>query len=700
MQLNAVPRNFKSDPGADRLISILTEKAEQLKLSDATAYYDFPLYRGEEGEVVTTKVLVVSAHYGVLAFGTSDATKQNCAQKLQRAASVLDQVVSSLFSRLILNKSLRAGPTRLALQLEAALFAPFVEDDTSSIELAHTLLLNEKGLIDYFESHVQAELSPEIFNELVSTVEGAKGLIRPKRRDSLPSAPANSKGHQVANLEAEIASFDQRQKRAAMQPLDGPQRIRGLAGSGKTVVMAMKAALTHLREPNAKILYTFSTKSLYQHIQRLVTRFYRQFDDHDPDWDRLKIMHAWGGKSTPGVYFNAALASGVRPISYGEANNAAPGKEFDFVCGELMKSGKVVSNYDFVFVDEGQDFTLQFLRLCRMLAKEDRFVYAYDDLQTIFQASTPTAVEVFGKGVDLDTLTLFKCYRNPREVIVCAHALGFGIYSEHIVQMLQNKEHWEDIGYVVNEGSFVSGSTGDFVEGSAVVIERPEENSLKSISEASGLEEIVKAASFDSPIEELNFVATQIEKDIGEGLRPEDILVIVLDDRNARRYLEMMSSSLKAKGIRTNNVHGDVYGLQDFSVEDQVTLSTVHKAKGNEAYMVYIVGVDYVFTFPDPRRRNMLFTAMTRAKAWVRVSGIGAHAKQCVMEIEAAKQNFPLLKFNYPTAEAIKVMKRDLEEAASQKQKNERLLAELSELSDEEIASLLSRQKAAKKKKF
>src|SRR5207244_4454545 len=112
---------------------------------------------------------------------------------------------------------------------------------------------------------------------------------------------------------------DQRQKHGSMIELDGLQRIRGLAGSGKTVVLAMKAALTHLRDPEARILYTFSTKSLYQHIQRLVTRFYRQYDDRDPDWTRLKIMHAWGGRNTPGVYYDACVASGVEPMRYTEA---------------------------------------------------------------------------------------------------------------------------------------------------------------------------------------------------------------------------------------------------------------------------------------------------------------------------------------------------------------------------------------------
>ena len=102
----------------------------------------------------------------------------------------------------------------------------------------------------------------------------------------------------------------------------------GLSGSvdwpdqEKTVVLAMKAALTHLRHPKASIAFTFHTKSLYQHVRRLITRFYRQYNDQDPDWDRLHVLHAWGGRSTPGIYYNACLAAGVSPMTFGRLNGS------------------------------------------------------------------------------------------------------------------------------------------------------------------------------------------------------------------------------------------------------------------------------------------------------------------------------------------------------------------------------------------
>jgi hypothetical protein len=93
-------------------------------------------------------------------------------------------------------------------------------------------------------------LGPEVFKELIATIEGAKGLIRPKERN-LASQDERTKGKQAELVEAAITLFDQAQKWGRMGTVTGPQRVRGLAGSGKTVVLAMKAAQLHLQHREA-----------------------------------------------------------------------------------------------------------------------------------------------------------------------------------------------------------------------------------------------------------------------------------------------------------------------------------------------------------------------------------------------------------------------------------------------------------------
>ena len=62
-------------------------------------------------------------------------------------------------------------------------------------------------------------------------------------------------------------------KRAAFEIPDGPQRIRGLAGSGKTVVLALKAAYLHSQHPSWHIAVTFYTRALAQQYKEMITNF-------------------------------------------------------------------------------------------------------------------------------------------------------------------------------------------------------------------------------------------------------------------------------------------------------------------------------------------------------------------------------------------------------------------------------------------
>ena len=58
--------------------------------------------------------------------------------------------------------------------------------------------------------------------------------------------------------------------------------------------------------------------------------------------------------------------------------------------------------------------------------------------------------------------------------------------------------------------------------------------------------------------------------------------------------------------------------------------------------------------------RNKIFTAMTRSKAWLRISGIGDGADFAFSEIEKAKETFPDLVFRYPDRTQVETIQRDL----------------------------------------
>jgi superfamily I DNA and RNA helicase len=316
-----------------------------------------------------------------------------------------------------------------------------------------------------------------------------------------------------------------------------------------------------------------------------------------------------------------------------------------------------------------------FFRLCFHLTPGDRdsknIVWAYDELQNIFDVKVRSPRELFGSDkdgralVDLERassnlppylsndVVLHKSYRNPKEVLIAAHALGFGLYSDQIVQMLENREHWEDIGYqVIN---------GDFRTGSPTVILRPDENSPLSLSKHEAKDNIVRQFVAPSIEKEVEWVVQEISQFLADGLRPEDILVISLDDRNARKYFGSIQEALLKQRVVCNNILDNPYTSSRFAVNGMVTLSTVHRAKGNEAAAVIALGIDALFQLRKGRiGRNRIFAAFTRTKAWLRVCGVGDNAAYFLKELSIALEKSPNLEFSFPDLKQVSLLQRDM----------------------------------------
>lgn len=527
-------------------------------------------------------------------------------------------------------------------------------------------------------------------------MEGTKALTSSEQRE-LKEGDTSSKAYILSKLEDEIKNFDFEQRASAISIIDGPQRIRGLAGSGKTIVLAMKAAHIHLTEPTKKILVTFYTKSLYEHVKNLITRFYRHFKKVDPDWSMLNIKHAWGGSGIDGVYYSSCVDNGIPTIRFKEAKEANPSNPFDYVCAQsLKKNYSIKKSYDYVLIDEAQDMPVNFFKLIYRLTKGERdfknIIWGYDELQNIFKVKTRSPKELFGLDedgedcIDLDRasrhlprylendIILKKCYRNPRDILIAAHALGFGVYKENNmpVQGLEDQAHWEDLGYIVKSGNFDIGSQ--------VVVERPDKNSPLSILKYEAQAELLQHYKAKSMIDEADWIVSNICDFIKEGLKPEDIMVIALDDRRARRYFSDITEKLSKISIQANNILLNPYGSKSFIKKEYVTLSTIHRAKGNEAAAILIVGIDALYYERNSKfGRNKIFTAFTRAKAWLRVSGVGSQAEYFFDEIDRAISKTPCIEFIQHNPEDIETLQRDL---SNQKQALKRLRDQMEEQMD------------------
>ena len=171
-----------------------------------------------------------------------------------------------------------------------------------------------------------------------------------------------------------------------------------------------------------------------------------------------------------------------------------------------------------------------------------------------------------------------------------------------------------------------------------------------------------------------------------EGLRHSDIVIINANPRTARSNLGIVRKQLHELGIQSH-IAGVDTKPDIFYQEESITCTGIYRAKGNEAAMVYVIDADecYSGTANLAHLRNCLFTAITRSKAWVRVTGVGTNMKELREEFKQIQDNNFTLCFRYPTLEeqqTLKVVHRDvsdsdLEDLASHRQALARLVRDL-----------------------
>ncbi|MEN3130500.1 hypothetical protein ABDI49_05330 [Bacillus cereus] len=293
--------SYNNDEKAVELVDYLKNKSEILGLNEATLYYKFPALREFDEELLHPDFLIVSPNHGIIIIQKDEITSRLATEDFfDEIYEKTDSVYSILLSKLIKISNLRKKRTRneLKIPIYTIVYLPNYTDKISEVDEDNNFWTNNLNKIDQIISSLPTiAISPAEIGDIFSVIDGTRGMPRPNKRE-IKKEDEETKGGILSNLELQIAKFDKQQKVAALTIVDGPQRIRGMAGSGKTVVLAMKAALIHIENPEAKILYTFYTKSLYDQVKQLITRFYRMSEDHDPDWDKNSYSTRLGWKKS------------------------------------------------------------------------------------------------------------------------------------------------------------------------------------------------------------------------------------------------------------------------------------------------------------------------------------------------------------------------------------------------------------------
>ncbi len=505
-------------------------------------------------------------------------------------------------------------------------------------------------------------------------------------------ATQKSKARIIQQARSRLHQLDLKQERIAKQIPPGMQRIRGIAGSGKTVLLCQKAAIMHVKYPEWRIALVFFSRSLYEPITQQIDKWIGYFSqgkqNYEPQTSNLKILHAWGGRKQPGFYSTLCKLTGISPLTVNVTQSRKPNEALAEVCLRLLETTAIPQVFDAILIDEGQDLIVdnwhyqdkqpfywlayQALRPVNPVHPEQRrLIWTYDELQSLDSLNIPNTCELFGEelghlvtGKYADEINkteiISRCYRTPQQIIIVAHAIAMGLYRK--AGMLTGSiypEEWQTIGYKV---------TGNFQVGEEIILQRDRDNSPNLIDDLwSG--DLIQFNKFFSRQQELTALADNIKYNLQvDGVQPDrEILVIILGlfydaanlEKTTANFLIKQGINIYLPSHKTyNTIHTEPEGKQRdrFWYPGAVTISNIHRAKGQEADIVYLIGLDNIAkNEKDICLRNQLFVALTRSKGWVNISGISNYSLYEELEQIIASKNSLKFTFTQPPQRNIKI---------------------------------------------
>ena len=356
-----------------------------------------------------------------------------------------------------------------------------------------------------------------------------------------------------------VRVMDREQERLARTLGEGHRLVRGVAGSGKTVMLICRARHLRARYPEWRILVLCYNRVLADYLR----------DAIGPD-PRIEVLHyhSWCWRELEA----AGVAIPERPELREQLGNY-----WDSIIPQLLlkahEDGRLQSGmYQAILVDEGQDFADDWYRtLLRALDPRTNSLFiALDSSQTIYKRKVSwrdIGIQIVGR-----TRVLKVNYRNTRPILSIAYALIRDLDASGIAVCEAGGE------YVVPEKALRDGP----------------------------MPEIKRFKSFEAERRHaLEWIRTRLAK----GISPDGMMVLGF----SRSDMARLEVWLQDAGIPAQLLGGRVRA-------GVVRLSTVHSAKGLDAESVLLLSAHELERRDETEGRRLLYIAMTRARTELYIS--------------------------------------------------------------------------------
>lgn len=266
------------------------------------------------------------------------------------------------------------------------------------------------------------------------------------------------------------------------------------------------------------------------------------------------------------------------------------GPNFDVVCkaaiAELRALEHIEECFDYVLIDESQDFPQSFFELCEIVTRH--VVYVAGD---IFQ-------DIYDRTIDQSVRTdylLNKCYRTDPKTLMFAHAVGMGLYEKPVIRWLDDDE-WVSCGYKIDRKD-------SLFTLSRIPLRRFEDLDMSDVHSIEVL------SSEDDELAKNVFKIIESIRSKHETVHAGDIAIVFLEGNNKANYelADHLAASIPRR-YSWKAVKG--YETKD-STNDAIFISNRNNIKGLEfPFVICIVRgriTDNVFA------RNTIYMMLTRS---------------------------------------------------------------------------------------
>ena len=402
--------------------------------------------------------------------------------------------------------------------------------------------------------------------------------------------------------------LDRDQEQVARKIGSGHSVIRGVAGSGKSLVLCSKALLMAREQPQWKVLIVCYNVSLASQLKYYIDSFQKR---EEVSLRNITIVNFHKlcsnvfrehGISFPKINRKEVLSSAQFASSSEDEQEAKLDEMESALLGqELQRIGATekTDKFQAILVDESQDFHPSWLKglLFFLDGKTNFLLLAEDPNQKIYPRSfsyKDAGIRLIGGG---RSFRLPIGYRSTREIIVPA-------------SKLVTKSSWDEFykRYIEDEGEIPS-ELAKFRKGAypkvKVVGNYADICSTISSDISNKLSEGYKCSDFGI----LYLIKKSQAGGSGQG---------VLEFAKDIDYVGGIRGELATKSIPNFWMSENEKTKRKYDqFKDEVTISTIFSAKGLEFEVVYIVGLELYPWSKRNKRENasLLYVAMTRAKS-------------------------------------------------------------------------------------